>query len=110
MTYAKWLSNEMEGKQEDTYDFPLVTIFFKDLAEETPIERPLLQVRIRDDNEGRGEEIVMVFSTTGASKIVDDIDADLHEAAEYVERFTEEFLTQFPDAVYRWEWLGDNPE
>ena len=40
--------------------------------------------------------------------MVDDIDTELHQAAEYVEQFTEEFLTEFPDVVYRWEWFGDN--
>ena len=108
VTYSKWLSDEMEGKQDDKYDIPLLTIFYTDLSDETPKERPLLQVRVRDDNEGRGEELVIVFTTTGASKVVDDIDTDLHQSAEYVEQFTEEFLTEFPDVVYRWEWFGDN--
>ena len=101
---AKWLSNEMENKESDKYDVPLLTIFFKDLAEEVPTENRLLQVRIRDDNEGRGEEIVMVFTSTGASKVVTDIDTDLHQAAEYVEKFTEDFLLEFPDVVYTYKW------
>ena len=109
VTYAKWLSNEMEGKQEDTYDFPLVTIFFKDLAEEVPTENRLLQVRIRDDNEGRGEEVVVVLNSRGVSKVVTDIDTDLKEVAGFIEKFTQDFLLEAPDIVYRWEWLGDRP-
>lgn len=106
---AKWLSDEMENKESEKYDIPLLTIYYKDLAEEVPNEYRLLQIRIRDDAEGRGEEVVAVFTSTGASKIVTDIDTDLQQAAEYVEKFTEEFLLEFPDVVYRWEWLGDTP-
>lgn len=106
---AKWLSNEMENKESDKYDVPLLTIFFKDLAEEVPTENRLLQVRIRDDAEGRGEEVVAVFSSTGASKIVTDIDTDLKEVAGFIEKFTQDFLLEAPDVIYRWEWLGDKP-
>lgn len=107
---AKWLSDEMEDKQCENYDIPLLTIFYTDLSEEPTTERRLIQLRVRDDCEGRGEELVMVFPTTGASKIITDIDEALVEASKYLEKFTEEFLTKFPDVVYRWEWLGDNLE
>lgn len=103
---AKELSIELEKGEEYTctYDIPVLTVLYKDLSEETPTDRRLLQVRIRDDNEGRGEEIVMVFTSTGASKVVTDIDTDLHQAAEYVEKFTEDFLLEFPDVVYTYKW------
>jgi hypothetical protein len=106
---AKWLSNEMENKESDKYDVPLLTIFYKDLAEEVPNEYRLLQVRIRDDNEGRGEEVVVVLNSRGVSKVVTDIDTDLKEVAGFIEKFTQDFLLEAPDVVYRWEWLGDTP-
>lgn len=106
---AKWLSNEMENKESEKYDIPLLTIYYKDLAEEAPKEYRLLQVRIRDDNEGRGEEVVVVLNSRGVSKVVTDIDTDLKEVAGFIEKFTQDFLLEAPDVVYRWEWLGDRP-
>ena len=105
---AKWLADEMEDKEEDTYDVPLVTIYYKDLAEEQPFEAPLMQVRVRDDNDGRGEEIVLVFTQEGCFKSVEDIDEELHFAAEVMENYTEGFLNKFPDAVLRYVWFGDD--
>ena len=103
---AKELSIEMEKGEEYscTYDIPLLTILYKDLAEEVPTENRLLQVRIRDDNEGRGEEIVAVFVSTGVTKVVTDIDADLKEVAGFIEKFTQDFLLEFPDVVYTYKW------
>ncbi len=108
---AKGLAMEMEqGEEYDCeYDIPLLTVLYKDLSEETPTENRLLQVRIRDDKNGRGEEILVVLNSRGVSKVVTDIDEELKEVAGFIEKFTQDFLLEFPDVVYRWEWLGDRP-
>lgn len=100
--YAKWLSDEIEEKESENYDIPLLTIFWKDLAEEVPKEEPIAQVRVRDD--GNGEELVIVLTTQGINKTVEDIDDELHFAAGAIERFTEKVLLAFPDAIFRYEW------
>lgn len=105
---AKWLSKEMDGNEsdeEDTYDVPLLTIYFKDLSEDVPIENRLLQIRVR--NIYGYQEVVMVFNSTGASKKTVDIESDLREAASYAVDFTEKLLLELPDAIYRYEWYGD---
>lgn len=105
---AKELSIEMEGNEteDETYDIPLLTIYYKDLAEEVPNEYRLLQVRVRKFKDYE-EELVIVMSSNGATKKVENIEEDLKSAAEMVEKATEEFLLVAPDIVYRWEWLGD---
>ena len=109
---AKWLANEMDGNQseeEETYDVPLLTIYFKDLSEEPSIENRLLQVRVRNIYENQ-EELVLVFHSRGASKVVTDIDSALTEVSGYIEDFTGRFLLEFPDAIYRYEWYGGDEE
>lgn len=105
---AKSLSIEMEkGEEYDCqYDLPLLTITYRDLGDEenSNLEYRLLQVRVRDDNDGRGEQLAIVMTTNGAFKCVNDIDEDLKSAAEIVEKATEEFLTMSPDVVYNYKW------
>ena len=106
---AKWLAETVDGNDDETkYDLPLVTIYYKDFAEENPFEYPLMQVRVRDDAEGRGEEIVLVFSSEGCFKSVQELEEELQYAADVIEKYTEGFLEKFPDCVLRYEWYGDD--
>ena len=109
MIFAKWLSDEMEGKEEDKYDVALFTIYYKDLAEDVPIELPLVQVRIRKDEDKDYEEIVLVMGMVGANKEMED-EKDLEFCAEKIEWFTERFLEDFPDAIYRYERYTDKKD
>lgn len=103
---AKELSIELEKGEEYTctYDIPVLTVLYKDLSEEAPTENRLLQVRIRDDKNGRGEEVVVVLNSRGVSKVVTEIDEELKEVAGFIEKFTEDFLLEFPDVVYTYKW------
>ena len=100
---AKGLAIEMEqGEEYDCeYDIPLLKVSYRDLAEgeDNNLVFPLIQVRVRKDK-GCEEELVVVMSTNGATKVVNNIDEDLKSAAEIVEKATEDFLTLSPDVVY----------
>lgn len=96
------------------YDFRLLSVFFTDYGdEEDKAEHPLLQIRVRTskEEENRGEEeLAMVFNTYGARKPVEDIDEDLFNTAQIIEKYTEKFLVEYPDAVLRWNYMGDDDE
>lgn len=104
---AKSLAIEMEkGVEYDyQYDLPILTIRYKDLSEgeEDNLAHRLIQVRMRKDKDC-DEELVIVMQTNGATKTIEDIDKDLLSAAAIVEKYTEEFLLDFPDVVYDYEW------
>lgn len=106
---AKWLAETIDGNDEEAkYDLPLVTVYYKDFAEENPFEYPLMQVRVRDDMEGRGREIVLVFSSEGCFKTIEEPDEELRYAAEVMDKYCFGFLEKFPDCVLRYEWYGDD--
>lgn len=117
ITSMKDIFREASGDEEvgdlSAYDLRLVSVYFTDLGdEEDKTEHPLLQVRIRhtDDMEEGQEEIVLVFNTYGAHKPLEDVDEDLRFAAKVIENYTERFCEDFPDAVLRWDFMGDDEE
>lgn len=106
---AKSFSYEMENGEEyeEEYDIPILRITYRDLSGDDvmSIEEPFIQVRVRDDRNGEGEELVMVLPNYGGFvKKVTDIDKDLADMAGFVEKATEGFLEQFPDVVYDYKW------
>ncbi len=117
ITSMKDIFREASGDEEvgdlSAYDLRLVSVYFTDLGdEEDKTEHQLLQVRIRhmEDMEEGQEEIVLVFNTYGAHKPLEDVDEDLRFAAKVIENYTEKFVGEFPDAVLRWDFMGDDEE
>lgn len=117
ITSMKDIFREASGDEEvgdlSAYDLRLVSVYFTDLGdEEDKDEHQLLQVRIRhtDDMEEGQEEIVLVFNTYGAHKPLEEVDEDLRFAAKIIENYTQKFLEDFPDAVLRWDFMGDDEE
>lgn len=117
ITSMKDIFREASGDEEvgdlTAYDFRLLSVYFTDLGdEEDKTEHPLLQVRIRhtDDMPEGSKELVLVFQTMGAHKPIEDIDEELRYVANLIEGYTERFCGDFPDAVLRWDFMGDDEE
>lgn len=117
ITSMKDIFREASGDEEvgdlTAYDYRLASVYFTDLGdEEDKTEYPLLQVRVRhtDDMPDGEKELVLVFQTIGAHKPVDDIDEDLRYVANLIEGYTERFCGDFPDAVLRWDFMGEDED
>lgn len=96
---AKWLSEELEGN-EDNFDFPLLTILIKGVDEPDSLAEKALQVRAR--TEYNEEQLVLVLNGVGHNKPLSD-DA-FNEAAEIIEKVTESLMMKFPDDVLLYKW------
>lgn len=96
---AKWLSEELEGK-EDNFDFPLLTILIKGVDEPDSLAEKALQVRVR--KEGEVEELVLVLNGTGHNKPLSD--EAFNEVGEIIEQVTESLMMKFPDDVLLYKW------
>ena len=91
----------------DTYDIRLLTINIKDIDEPDEAAQPMMQVRLRKDDDKDYEEFVIVSNTKGATRPITDLDADIATLAEIIESLTEKFVEEFKDKVLLWDWLGD---
>ena len=116
-----WAAMGEEGGELSAYDFRLLSIYFKDLADDADHEEhPLLQIRVRtpkeeDRKEGEvydyKEEMVFVFNSQGMkTPIKDNLEYLFTTSAEIIEEYTEDFLTDFPDAVLRWDFMGQDDD
>lgn len=97
-----------EGDEDmGAYDFRLLTVSIKDIDEPDEAAQPMIQVRLRKDDDKDYEELVVVCNTKGANRPITDLDADLMMLAELIESLTEGLVAEFKDNVLLWNWLGD---
>lgn len=97
-----------EGDEDmGAYDFRLLTISIKDIDEPDEAAQPMIQVRLRKDDDKDYEELVVACNTKGANRPITDLDADLTMLAELIESLTEGLVAEFKDNVLLWNWLGD---
>ena len=108
---GKAVLNELAKKKEiddlGEYDFRLVSIMIKDIDEDDDQAQRFIELRCRKDENKDYEEIVVVTGKVGGAKPVETPEKTIREAAELLEKISENVCREFENKVLVWDYLGD---